>query len=414
MLTLRHLAIIALLLSASYARAAEMEPHGLMAVAPFGAEAKPRTEGNGTASPSSLPSGAWASFPLLQSVGAVAGYPDGTLKLHQPITRAEAVKVLVSSDSDMRNDMNVARKSGTVALYPDVAPESWYGPYIAVASKRNLMTGFPDGTMRPGRSLTVAEAVTLIERSARIKRENRFRTSSYLENVPHQWFTEAVSAAIARNLSSEPLEISSPILRGQFFTMVERLRNAEKASSFAYAPSVKTSPHGLSSRLFPLFSKLPSEPLPLRFASGKPFAITIPDLKVEDIAVVHPPDTSTQDALLLPLSGGLGHLFSYPGEGGKILIYGHSSNWPWVRSEYAKLFRELDSLKKRDRLYVTYGGTMYTYEVVYGRSVSPEDRTAFDPDESGEELILYTCWPPDTTQERFLVHARLVERVSLL
>jgi LPXTG-site transpeptidase (sortase) family protein len=380
MFSFRQLAAATLLLAASYARAAETP----------------------------------SAFPLLQSQGAVSGYQDGTLRLQNPMTRAEAVKVLVASDANMRNEVSAARKSDIPLPYTDVASGSWYSPYIAVATQRGFVTGFPDGTMRPGRPTTVAEAAVMIERFARIKRDVRFRTSSFLPNTPRLWFTEAVSAVIARNLLSEPLSISAPILRGQFFTMLERLRTAERSASYAYIPAIKTSTLGLSARLLPSFKIRPSELTPPQFASTKSFALTIPDLDIADVTVVHPPGVTTQDALLKSLSDGVGHLFSYPGEGGKILIYGHSANWPWVRNEYARLFEDLDELEKNDKLYITYNGTLYTYEVLFGRIVAADDVSPFSTDQSGEVLILYTCWPPGTTDARYIVSSRLVEKAGLL
>jgi LPXTG-site transpeptidase (sortase) family protein len=336
---------------------------------------------------------ALSSFPLLQSKGAIEGYDDGSYRLWKPITRMEAIKVLVSSDPTLSNEARAlaSRQSGEV---------EWYAPYLRIARAREFIRGFPDGSLRPDSPLTVAEAVTLIHRSSRIRRTVPFLTSSYLRNEDGQWYTEAVSNAIAKKLIIEPLELSAPMKRSHFFALVERLRTAERNGLFAYAATI-------------------GQPMPMdarpEIASRKPFTVTIPALRIEDMDILHPEGFETQKEILAPLDAGLGHLFSFPGEGGKVLIYGHSSNWPWVTpGPLSKPFERLIDLKVNDRITITYEGKLYTYAVTSKKRHKASDLSSFVSDTSGEELILYTCWPPYSTRDRLLVHTRLLQTTELL
>lgn len=137
------------------------------------------------------------------------------------------------------------------------------------------------------------------------------------------------------------------------------------------------------------------------------FAIGIPSLGINDLKVSHPTDVTTQNGLLAPLQSGVGHLFSYPGNGGTILVYGHSSSYSWDVSEYTKIFRKINALKPGDKVYIAYGGKTHTYEVTYSETVDAKDMSAYQKN-NGEELILYTCWPPDDVKQRYLVHAKPV------
>lgn len=137
------------------------------------------------------------------------------------------------------------------------------------------------------------------------------------------------------------------------------------------------------------------------------FAIGIPSLGINDLKVSHPTDVSSQAGLLAPLQSGVGHLFSYPGNGGTILVYGHSSSYSWDVSEYTKIFRQINKLKPGDKVYVAYGGKTHTYQVTFSQVVDAEDMSAYQKN-NGEELILYTCWPPDNVTQRYLVHAKPV------
>lgn len=114
---------------------------------------------------------------------------------------------------------------------------------------------------------------------------------------------------------------------------------------------------------------------------------------------------------MAPLQHGVGHLFSYPGGGGTILIYGHSSSYAWDVSKYTKIFRQINKLAIGDKVTVNYKGKAYTYQVSHKQSVPANDLSAYKGGR-GEELILYTCWPPDSIKERYLVHAVPVSEVA--
>ena len=86
--------------------------------------------------------------------GYIVGYPDGTFGGDKPITRAEFVTILVRffglADVD--------------CVFSDVAEGHWAYDYIATATTYGWINGYEDGTFRPDRALTRAEAVTVINR----------------------------------------------------------------------------------------------------------------------------------------------------------------------------------------------------------------------------------------------------------
>ena len=138
----------------------------------------------------------------------------------------------------------------------------------------------------------------------------------------------------------------------------------------------------------------------------------IPALDIFDLTVTHPVDPFSEDGLLQPLNVGVGHLFSYPGSDGKVMIYAHSSDWPWKNPEFAQIFRRLNKLAVGEQIYVTFEGKLYVYEITGNAVVSPKDVSSYS-DSGQEELILYTCWPPDSTKSRYLVFASPVETIAL-
>ena len=51
--------------------------------------------------------------------------------------------------------------------FPDVNPESWYGAAVSAIAGMEIVTGYPDGTFKPDRKITRAEITTIVARFAR-------------------------------------------------------------------------------------------------------------------------------------------------------------------------------------------------------------------------------------------------------
>jgi LPXTG-site transpeptidase (sortase) family protein len=99
-----------------------------------------------------------------------------------------------------------------------------------------------------------------------------------------------------------------------------------------------------------------------------------------------------------------------PGEVGNVFIFGHSSNFPWVKSEYNDVFALLDTLKDGDEVILFYNQKKYTYKITDRAIVKPGDVKVLNSrDHTKKELSLMTCWPVGTVLERIILFAELVE-----
>ena len=367
------------------------------------------------------------AFTFLSSRGVVQGYQDGSGRPSQYLNRAEALKVITLSNKELAASVSEFQASmPPLPLFADMRQSQWYAPYVEAAFASEIVKGYPDGTFRGGRLLTVEEAVTLLMRSTGdVPQATKAQLSDRIANISNAWFTPYINTAISRNIVMEQsiLRLGFPITRGQFFDMVYRQMaiNEQNIASFneqnvpstpvAQAPTTTqtTQPVGTTITLpQPVVSRVNNPN-----ASEKYFAISMPSLGIKDLAVNHPQDPFSSKGVLEVLSRGVGHLFSFPGGGGKIMIYGHSSGYPWDVSEYTKIFRRVNELSPGDKIYVTHEGKLYTYEVTFEQTIDAKDTSAFNDNGSGEELILYTCWPPDSIAQRYLVHAKKIDAVAL-
>ncbi len=362
------------------------------------------------------------AFDYLSRAQIISGYPDGTGRPYAGINRAEVLKVVLSMRSEDKAIVDRARKNlPPLPLFSDIDQRSWYAPYVEAGFERKIVTGYPDGSFQPARAVSVEEAIALLLRAYSEQGVvGAASLSPYIENRDNQWFTAYINAAISRNLimHSGKLRLGSPITRGEFFDIAYRLHDSTTKKQTAFIGSEpNTAPlRTLTQRPQPTSTDI-NMPQPnavnTPFASQKYFAISMPSIGITDLSVIHPTDPFTSQGVMEPLQNGVGHLFSTPGGGGKILIYGHSSGYPWDKSQYTKIFRKINELKTGDKVYVTYDGKLNVYEVTYEESVPAGDTSRYNDDGKGEELILYTCWPPDSIAQRYLVHAVPVQKIAL-
>ncbi len=99
-----------------------------------------------------------------------------------------------------------------------------------------------------------------------------------------------------------------------------------------------------------------------------------------------------------------------PGEEGNVFIFGHSSNYPWIPSEYNEVFALLDELQNGDEIIVFYHQKKYTYVVNDRATVKPGDTSVLEKrDPKKKWLSLMTCWPIGTTLERLIIFADIKE-----
>lgn len=340
------------------------------------------------------------------------------------ISRAEFLQILLEAQDHTRTRVELFRsRHSSLPLFVDTDQNAWYAPYAEAAFMLAVTTGFPDRALRPNEPIPIEEAITLVMRAYRVPGER-------LESDT-QWFAPTVRAAIQRNVVPNPygIGVGQATTRGLTEEMVHRMTVIQRENLIAYpvqqAPVMVSAPQqrvgsamtaGVTQEFVPVAPVQAAQPnndqsALSQYASHLDFAITIPRLGIKDLPIFHPNDPSTQNGLLEPLKNGVGHLFSYPGRGGKIMVYGHSSGYSWDVSQYTKIFRTVNKLQAGDRIYVTHNGSLYEYSVTGRQTISPTDASPFAG--SGEELILYTCWPPESIKQRLIVRAIPVQAVAL-
>lgn len=95
-----------------------------------------------------------------QAAGFISGYPDGTFRPDNPISRQEVAGIL---DRILRP---VSEEAASLPLFADAyAFPAWSAASIQAVVYAGYMVGYPDQTFQPARLLTRAEAVAVLDRA---------------------------------------------------------------------------------------------------------------------------------------------------------------------------------------------------------------------------------------------------------
>ncbi len=98
-----------------------------------------------------------------------------------------------------------------------------------------------------------------------------------------------------------------------------------------------------------------------------------------------------------------------PGRPGNTFIFGHSSNFPWIKWDYNDVFALLDKVSYWDKIIMYYNQKKYIYEIREKRVIKPWDVSVLKRNKNKDELTLMTCWPIWTTLNRLIVTWELIE-----
>jgi len=97
-----------------------------------------------------------------------------------------------------------------------------------------------------------------------------------------------------------------------------------------------------------------------------------------------------------------------PGDGGNVVLTGHSSYYAWDPGRFKDVFALLHDVQLGDRVVLFFNQKKYTYEVDSRVIVLPQQVDVLAATDH-EQLTLITCTPIGTNLKRLVLTARLVE-----
>ncbi|CDZ74256.1 Hypothetical protein ING2D1G_0055 [Peptoniphilus sp. ING2-D1G] len=104
---------------------------------------------------------------FLENKDIISGYPDGTFRGDNPITRAEFTKIA----------SKFSEKTGRTVNFTDFTKAHWAYESVERALTAGYVDGYPDGTFKPDKEITRAEAVKITN-----KIFNRVPDKNYIDS----------------------------------------------------------------------------------------------------------------------------------------------------------------------------------------------------------------------------------------
>lgn len=168
---------------------------------------------------SDVPPDLWAreAIGFLALLDILGGYPDGTFRPEKPVTRAEMTKLLYTLQE-------TAPEQPAKAPFRDVAADSWSAPFVKAAAVQGVVTGYPNGTFKPNKTISRAEGATIVAKYDRLLPVTV--TAAPFPDIPgRHWAAEAIFAL--------QKEGTLDYLRDQKFQPKKALTRAEAAGVVA-------------------------------------------------------------------------------------------------------------------------------------------------------------------------------------
>ncbi|WP_438433912.1 carbohydrate binding domain-containing protein [Gorillibacterium sp. sgz500922] len=181
-----------------------------------------------------------AAIAKWQQAGLLKGYPDGSLRPDQALSRAEFAVLLERLFGYPTN--------GTTA-YPDVPAAAWYAAELAGLRTAGLLQGYPDGTFRPNQNVTRQEAVAVLYKAFQLGGGSSHPAESaktaYSDDAAIQGYARAAVLEFDRlgyvKGSGGRFQPNGALTRGQFAVILDRMADRLVQASAAATGSAANS-----------------------------------------------------------------------------------------------------------------------------------------------------------------------------
>lgn len=124
----------------------------------------------------------------------VTGYEDKTIKPDNNITRAEAAALISRISSGFSADKNY-----DVSKFSDVDGGAWFAKNVGYAAENSIVSGYEDGSFRPGNTITREEFAAMI---CRFMKYDTSASEVFSDVSPEHWAAPYIAAMKANGIIS--------------------------------------------------------------------------------------------------------------------------------------------------------------------------------------------------------------------
>ncbi len=156
----------------------------------------------------------------LAAEGVLGGYTDGTFKPDRNISRVELLAII---NGIFNNQDKSSRK------FKDIAPKDWFSGEIAKAVAAGYITGYDDGTVKPGKTVTRQEGYKIVADAFGL---SQLISDSYLSfsdaDSIQKWARNSTGVLLDRGYINK--DSSGKLLPGKYMTRAEAAELLDRAA----------------------------------------------------------------------------------------------------------------------------------------------------------------------------------------
>lgn len=170
--------------------------------------------------------GHWGSSTIATAVKLqiISGYADGSFRPDAPVTRAEFTAMIARSFG--------LGTTSAASTFRDTA-SNWAAGYIGALADKGIVTGYADGSFKPGATITRAEMVTIIGRVLDLGVLQTGTPASFKDVSSSYWAADAIRQAAAANLvqgiSASAFAPRNPATRAEAVAVIIRALESDSS-----------------------------------------------------------------------------------------------------------------------------------------------------------------------------------------
>ena len=151
----------------------------------------------------------------------IIGYPDGTVKPENLITREEVATIFFRLlKEEVRNEF-----FATTNAFSDVSDERWSNNAISTLANGNFLKGYEDGTFRPEETITRAEFIAIASRMAPMIEDAIHNFTDISEHWSEEYIANAISKGWITGYENGTFLPEQSITRAEAMAIVNRMLN---------------------------------------------------------------------------------------------------------------------------------------------------------------------------------------------
>ena len=305
--------------------------------------------------------------------GLVDGYPDGTFRPDNNITRAEAVALL--------NKFSLYSISSASQNFTDVQAADWFYHAVDTAVSAGVVKGYDGNKFKPQNQITRFEAISIVSNFVRSEECNNVQLPYEDADAIPLWVNSAVrnlyASGVIKEYDGNKIDGNAAVTRSELIRMLAKVMGKNQWDTSSAA---KTALDNATNPL-PKATEIPHDLIGY---------LTIQSIKINEFPVKDGADLAT-------IKTAIGHFAESSTWDGNVSLCAHNRDYKYD-------FRNLNQVQIGDIVvYKTRFGER-TYKVTVKKEIEETDWSAITGRSETNQITMMTCIESKPTK-RLLVQA---------